>query len=348
MTALSPLRYPGAKRALLPVIERHVAANPPRLFVEPFAGGASTTLALLVKNAVDHAIIADADPLVAGFWQAAAFRTEELVDAICAEPVTLERWDYWRAAEPNDVLGQAVKCLFLNRTSFSGILHGNAGPIGGRAQNGPYRIDCRWNAGTLAERIRAVGDLATTGQLLEVWCCDWQTTLKRIADEYCPIVHALSPPATTFVYLDPPYVEKSAKLYATSFDDDDHRELAELLAEDHQYRWALSYGDHPLVRQLYAGRHIEKHQFVYSARGSRTQAARKTELLIVSDAFGRLPDGTPRQRRPGPGRLSLPTAERLARRRESRSQWGRANREHRAAYMRAWRNTEKTTKGGIV
>jgi hypothetical protein len=39
----------------------------------------------------------------------------------------------------------AVKCLFLNRTTFSGILHGRAGPMGGRKQQSDYKIDCRFN-----------------------------------------------------------------------------------------------------------------------------------------------------------------------------------------------------------
>lgn len=318
---LSPLRYPGAKRFLLPAIERHAASQPVQLFVEPFAGGASTALHLLGTGAVEHAIIADVDPLVAGFWQAAAFRTEELVDAVCAEPVTLERWDHWRAAEPKDPLDVAMTCLFLNRTSFSGILHGHAGPIGGRAQTGRYNIDCRWNAGTLTERIRAVGDLAATGRLLDVWCTDWQTTLKRVADEYQA--------ATAFAYLDPPYVEKATKLYAESFTEDDHRELAEFLTGgDHPFRWLLSYDDHQLVRELYAGQRIEEHEVAYSARGSRNKAKKSVELLVLSD-------------KRGPGRPALTHIERLARRRASKARWACAHRGEHAAAMRQWRDRQK-------
>jgi hypothetical protein len=66
----------------------------------------------------------------------AAADTDWLIDRMWSEPVTLERWDHWRAwrpARPTD-RDIAMKCLFLNRTTFSGILHGRAGPIGGRRQ----------------------------------------------------------------------------------------------------------------------------------------------------------------------------------------------------------------------
>ena len=162
---LSPLRYPGGKRALLPAIEARVKEHPTKLFVEPFAGGASASFHLLATGAVGRAIIADADPLVAAFWQAATTRPAELIEAIQQELVTLARLDYWRATEPTGTLSRAVRALFLNRTSFSGVLHNCAPPLGGRAQAGKVKIDARWYLTTVARRIEAVGQLAAAGRL---------------------------------------------------------------------------------------------------------------------------------------------------------------------------------------
>jgi len=85
MRYLSPLRYPGAKSGLAAIIAELITASSrslgrPELFVEPFAGGASTALRLAGSGIVDRILLADADPLVTRFWQVAAADTEWLID----------------------------------------------------------------------------------------------------------------------------------------------------------------------------------------------------------------------------------------------------------------------------
>jgi DNA adenine methylase len=262
----SPLRYPGAKSGLTPVIgdligNAAVVLGTPELFVEPFAGGASTALRLAGAGLVRRVLLADADPLVVRFWQVAAADTDWLIERMMEEPVTLERWDYWRAWQPSrpgdrDI---AVKCLFLNRTTFSGILHGRAGPIGGRKQKSAYKIDCRFNKEALQGRLRFIGDLYQSNRLVDVWCRDWKDTLEEIPERYPSLV-----PNRVVAYLDPPYLEKSEKLYRHSFDpwggfappkspleahdwlrSLDHHVLADYLRRKIQVRWILSYDNNP-------------------------------------------------------------------------------------------------------
>lgn len=272
----SPLRYPGAKTGLADAIGQLVtAAQQSRqirkvdLFVEPFAGGASTSLRLLGSGVVDRVLLADADPLVAAFWQVAASQTEDLIDRMYDEHakylskggvVALSRWDYWRSWVPSGSLSihdsrfsAAMKCLFLNRTTFSGILHGRAGPIGGRAQTSPYGIACRFNVEALAERLRYVGHLYDTQRIVDVWCKDWATTLADVPEWYAPLV-----PNRVLAYLDPPYLNKSSMLYQRSFDGSGgyaagptrdlnwsdklvHHRMSEYLRRKMQFRWILSY-----------------------------------------------------------------------------------------------------------
>lgn len=274
----TPLRYPGAKSGLARHIGQLVASaskslGAPKLFVEPFAGGASTSLRLAGEQHVTRVLLADADPLVAAFWQTAAAYTDWLIDRMWDEPVTLDRWDYWRSYRPRAPREAAVKCLFLNRTTFSGILHGRAGPIGGRSQQGNYKIDCRFNKTALARRLRYVGDLYRTGRLVDVWCKDWEATLGDVAEWYPELL-----PDRVIAYLDPPYIRKSHKLYGCSFDPAggyaprrrkldlsgwnrgrEHFHLAEYLRCRAQYRWILSYDNHRLLtthRGLYAYRRM--------------------------------------------------------------------------------------------
>lgn len=268
----SPLRYPGAKSGLSSVIgelitaaERSAQVQRVELLVEPFAGGASTTLRLLGAGTVERALLADADPMVAAFWQVAAARTGELIERIssehaehvvCGGAKALTRWDYWRSWTPppgtsraTADLALATKCLFLNRTTFSGILHGQAGPIGGRAQTSEYHIGCRFNVAALCDRLEYVGHLYDTKRLVDVWRSDWRATLHGVASHYKTLL-----PDRVVAYLDPPYLSKSGKLYGRSFDvqtgrtgDLDwvagiqHHRLAEYLRREMQYRWILSY-----------------------------------------------------------------------------------------------------------
>ncbi|MFI5623455.1 DNA adenine methylase [Nocardioides sp. NPDC051685] len=268
----SPLRYPGAKSALAPIIGEliHAATVSSEvqrvdLFVEPFAGGASTTLRLVGAGIVERALLADADPLVAAFWRVAASRTAELIDRVSDEHAryisaggvtALDRWDYWRAwdskpgsSRAENDLELATKCMFLNRTTFSGILHGQAGPIGGRAQTSAYGIGCRFTLDPLVERLEYIGHLYDTGRIVDVWCSDWRETLGGVATHYKTLL-----PNRVVAYLDPPYLSKSGKLYRRSFDRTNkhaadldwmsmfqHENLAEYLRHKMQFRWILSY-----------------------------------------------------------------------------------------------------------
>jgi DNA adenine methylase len=276
----TPLRYPGAKTGLADLIGRLVeSAKSSRqvrqvdLLVEPFAGGASTSLRLVGAGIVDRILLADADPLVAAFWQVAASETENLIDRMSDEhakyiaqggQIALQRWDYWRRWTPPQGLSAAksrfeaaTKCLVLNRTTFSGILHGQAGPIGGRRQESQYGIGCRFNVESLAERLRYIGHLYDSRRLIDVWCKDWKRTLTDVPEWYAQLI-----PDHVVAYLDPPYMEKSQKLYQRSFDASGgyasapvsdlhwsnglaHHRLAEYLRRKMQFRWVLSYDAHP-------------------------------------------------------------------------------------------------------
>jgi len=278
-SVVSPLRYPGAKRQLVPVIERIIRSQsqPPRLFVEPFCGGASAAIRMAGTGTVPFVVLADADELVASFWHAAAFDTNWLITSMQAEEVSVRRWDWWRMASPRTRRERALKCLFLNRTTFSGILHGRAGPIGGRRQTSKYPIDCRFNKDTLAARIRAVGELAAAGRIVDVWHLGWSDSLRRVTRDFGGILE----PDEIFVYLDPPYVEKAPFLYEWSFEDDQHKTLAAELSEEQPFKWLLSYDENDLVKSLYPASPTQrmltvKHRYT-AASAKAPKAAKATE-----------------------------------------------------------------------
>ena len=278
---MSPLRYPGSKRKMVPAIRQLIDANepPPKLLVEPFCGGASVSLGLLTQNAVERALLADYNPLVAAFWHEATTNGESLIKDMRKLEITVEEWDRWRNMRPRSPRNMALKCLFLNRTTFSGIIGGHAGPIGGRAQKSDYRIDCRFNKETIAERILNVYRLANAGRIVTVLSARWQETLRQ-AGWYA----AEHDPKATIVYLDPPYIEKADRLYDLAFDESEHRQLADYLRGTN-HRWILSYDAEPLVLGCYRGLgDIHEYRVVhhYTMTGSRSSPVPGREVLFTN------------------------------------------------------------------
>lgn len=282
LASMSPLRYPGSKRKMIPAIRQLLDSNvpPPKLFVEPFCGGASVSLGLLELGAVDRVLLADLDPLVSAFWREATCNGEALVRDMRRLKVTVEQWDYWRRARPRSDRQLALKCLFLNRTTFSGIVGGHAGPIGGRSQAGENKIDCRFNKDGLADRILNVHRLSKERRILPVpEPSRWNVTLERAkwpAAEYDR--------SETIYYLDPPYIEKADRIYDLAFKERDHRKLANRLLGT-KHRWILSYDAEPLVLGLYRGvADVHEYRVVhhYTMTGTRTRPVPGREVLFTN------------------------------------------------------------------
>ena len=161
MAFLSPLRYPGGKGLLLDFVTDIIArtVGDSVRYIEPFAGGAAIALGLLSRGVAERAVIGDIDPAIAAFWRAALYRTEEFIDELWMSDVSIDTWhDSWHILTEHDdesdlTLGFAA--FFLNRTNRSGILR--ARPIGGLAQDGKWKLDCRFNKTDLSRRIENLG-----------------------------------------------------------------------------------------------------------------------------------------------------------------------------------------------
>lgn len=244
---LSALRYPGSKRRLFPYFRRVLEHNElrPALLVEPFAGGASVALEALHQGLVGSIGLVDRDPLVASFWQTVFFDTEWLVNQVLRLRVSLREWHRLRVTPGRTRRERAVACLYLNRTSFSGILATRAGPLGGKKQESEYPLDCRFPRDTLVRRIRQAGSYRS--QVRFVWCGKWQRTLTRIRE----LQARGTLPEDICYYFDPPFFEKADRLYRFHFQDRDHRTFREALSQV-AGAWILSYDVAPLLHELYA------------------------------------------------------------------------------------------------
>lgn len=280
---LSPLRYPGAKRRLAHYVQEVIRLNglAPKLFVEPFAGGASVALQLLQDGLVDKVALGEKDTLVASFWKTVFSEPDWLIGQLERVTVNLETWDRFRSRIPPTRRERALACIFLNRTSFSGILAPTSGPLGGRRQASKYKIDCRFPVATLAKRIRqcaALGD-----RVLFVHRGDWAATLRRAESEGLD-------DGDVFFYFDPPFYRNAERLYRCYFSDDEHRALHER-ATSLRHPWLMSYDPATFIIDLYNSngdgpKHVD---LLYSASGTE-KPRRARELIITNVSY--LPKAT--------------------------------------------------------
>lgn len=244
---VSPLRYPGGKRKLAPFVAAAVEEAGADMLVEPFAGGASVSISLLEAGVVERVALCDADPLVASFWQT-VFSNDAaaLSDMTRAAVVAVDEWRRIREWQPSSRLERAFKCLYLNRTSFSGSIHPYAGPMGGWGQSSENSIGSRFNQPKIADRIQQLSRLKDRVAFVEH--SSYVDVLAR-AREGRDWPRGAS---STFWYFDPPFFAKAGRLYAHHFDGIAHDRLATEL-RDVPGSWMLSYDDHPEATRLYGG-----------------------------------------------------------------------------------------------
>ena len=267
----SPLRYPGGKGKLAPfialVINKMNIQN--GTYIEPFAGGAGVALMLLLEGYVDNIVINDYDKAIYSVWRAIINEPENLVDRILQTPVNIEEWkkqkDIYIEKNKKYSLDLAFATFFLNRTNRSGILKG--GPIGGCGQTGDYRINARYNAVKLVERIRAI---AKYGKNIKIYNKEIVSFIENVLPDYGQ---------NSLTYFDPPYFNKGPELYKNFFDKKDHAKIAQLIMDKVSGNWIVTYDDTPEIIDLYGQKCIRRYDLNYSAANT----GKNSEVMIFKD-----------------------------------------------------------------
>ena len=283
----SPLRYPGGKTALGPFLAETIALNGLAncAYFEPFAGGAGAALWLLRKGIVSEVHINDLDPCVAAFWQAALGEPDRFSDAIMSAKLDIDEWrrqrDIHTARDASKPFELGFATFYLNRCNRSGVLS-DAGPIGGYAQTGKWKMDARFYRESLATRVRELGRLSDRIHLSDL-------DAQRFLIEKLPRGRGRS---RVFAYLDPPYWGKGGRLYFNSYTPEDHEALSAYMQRQRALRWVMSYDDAVDIRRMYSAACTRHLSLRYNLSKSRTAQ----ELLItpshVELPTGPRPDGT--------------------------------------------------------
>lgn len=266
----SPLRYPGGKAKISSFIaELLYNAGKKDVYIEPFAGGAGVALDLLLTDKVQNIVINDYDKAIYSFWRAVLNDSDDLIAKIECTPVTIDQWniqkEIYLSQNSKYSLDLAFATFFLNRTNRSGIL--KAGPIGGKKQDGTYKIDARYNKAELIKRIEAVKKNKKRIKLYN----------KEIISFIEGVIHKYD---DAFVYFDPPYYNKGPELYRNFFTGEDHSKLAKVIQDSVDCEWIVTYDLTDEITELYENCEKRKFDINYSAVNGR----RKSEILIVKDS----------------------------------------------------------------
>lgn len=266
----SPLRYPGGKAKLAPMIKDIFQKNNllGATYVEPYSGGAAVALTLLLDGYASNIIINDVDPAVYAFWHVLVHNTNDLCRRIKQVDVSVAEWDKQREINTNHtnytIEEVAFSTFFMNRTNRSGIIRG--GIIGGRQQAGNYKIDCRFHKENLIARIEAIANYK--GAI---------SVFNKDALELIDYVEAQQF-NNVFFYFDPPYYHKGQTLYKNSYTPQCHAMVAERI-QRLQQPWIVTYDNVPEIKALYGQN--TSHDFLINYSASKI--AKGKEVLFYNN-----------------------------------------------------------------
>ena len=267
----TPLRYPGGKGKLTDFLK--VLINENDLvgcdYVEAYAGGAGIAMNLLAHGYCDKVHLNDLNPSVFAFWSSVVSQPEELCRLISETPVTIDEWIKQKSIQKNQnkftQLEVGFSTFFLNRTNRSGIIW--AGVIGGKTQDGKWKIDARFNKLDLISRIERIAQFR---EKIKVYNLDGADFIGNIIPKL---------PKKSLVYLDPPYYVKGQGLYENHYDHDDHVTISKLVLQRLKRPWIVSYDYTPEIVDMYQS----TPSIVYGLNYSAQQKYEGAEVMFFSE-----------------------------------------------------------------
>ena len=273
----TPLRYPGGKGKLTKFFKLVFEQNDllDGHYVEAYAGGAGIAINLLLHEYASCIHLNDLNHAVYAFWRAVLDTPDELCRLIRDTDVSMSEW--YRQKEvisnPDDhsSLEVAFATFYLNRTNRSGIILG--GVIGGKNQDGKWKIDARFNKPDLIARINKIALYRSRIRLYNL------DAAELLAD----VLQGL--PKKSLIYLDPPYFIKGQELYQNHYQQADHKQVASLVKKHVAHHWIVSYDHAPEIVKMYKGCPMIEYGINYSAQ----DRYRGSEVMFFSKKL-QIPD----------------------------------------------------------
>lgn len=255
----SPFRYPGGKFYALKLILPFLTCVPHDEYREPFVGGGSV---LFGKPKVAYNWLNDLEEDLIITYKAIANKAErvKLIERLSQEVATRERHAQIKNLEVQSTSEIAFKTFYLNRTSYSGIIHNPAWGY----KDGKSSPPQNWG-----------NFIKMAGNKLE----GVNITSKDFED----VIKSPSIGETVLMYLDPPYYHADQKrAYTRHFVIEDHLRLAELL-KNTNHQFCLSYDDCSEIRKMYSWAEIYERTWLYNTANVKGGKRINGKELIITN-----------------------------------------------------------------
>ena len=247
------LPWMGGKRRLAPhVIEKFGAHT---CYVEPFAGGAAV---FFMKEPAEVEVLNDIDGELINLYRVVKHHLEEFVRqfkwALSSRQVY--EWEQMKVPETLTDIQRAARFYYLQKLAFGGRVKGRT--FGTATTTGP-----RLNLLRIEEDL-SQAHLRLQGAYIEN--LPWTEAVERYDRPH------------TLHYLDPPYWQTEG--YGVEFPFTQYEEMA-AMAKSVDGSLLISINDHPDIRRVFDGLHMEGVSIRYSVGGGRGTNAQ--ELLIWNE-----------------------------------------------------------------
>lgn len=252
----TPLRYPGGKARFAPFVKKVYDKFELKggKYAEVYAGGAGVAIDLLLTGFCEDIYINDIDPAIYSFWKSVSDYSTELIDMIDSVEISMDEWYKQKEILNNTgrhtILDVGFATFFLNRTNRSGIL--KAGVIGGKNQEGNYKLDSRFNKKNLIGRLKAIAKKSEYIHVYNMDAIDFLQEMNRVLSR------------DDFIYLDPPYYVKGQGLYRNFYHHSDHELVRDELMRM-KCNWLVSYDNCDQIKEIYDGCVAKEYSLGYSA-----------------------------------------------------------------------------------
>ena len=226
---------------------------------------------LLLDKKAGSIILNDYDIAIYSLWNAILNDTTNLLNAIKETPVTIPEREKQKEIYTSKSqlkiydFELAFATLYLNRTSVSGVIKG--GVIGGKNQDGKYKIDARFGKENIISKIKKIAEHKDQIRLFNLDAAELIVDVLKKEDAN-----------NLFVFFDPPYYTQGKNLYTNFFKHKNHEDLGLAIKNMDRYFWIMTYDNEPKIYEIYKDYSPKRYKLQYSANTK----IKETELFFNS------------------------------------------------------------------
>ena len=243
----------GGKRRLIKHILPHIP--PHQCYVEPFAGGAAVFFLKPERAKVE--VLNDINGELINLYRIVQHHLPEFLRQFECLPASREQFAAFQQMAPHTMtdIQRAVRFYYLQQHAFGGKV---AGQSFGTATTTPAFDPLTATHALQAARQRLSG--------IYIERESWRQCMQRYDRPH------------TFFYCDPPYWRTEG--YGVPFAWSEYEALRDVMKQA-QGAVLISINDHPDIRALFAGQHIQTLDIAYSV--SRHKRGQKSGELLISN-----------------------------------------------------------------